>query len=210
MKPYHPATYVSVLALLGILLLAPKLGYAQNEIPVRFNYNVTSGLSLGAIEPASQDTVPLPRKVMMRSVILPGWGQYTNKQAWKIPIVYGLIGGLSYYAYFANTRFTGYRAAYYNSFDGNDDFKFGQTPGWIDPNVSQDFLRTSRDFYRNRRDFLIVTVFLAYVLNFVDAYVYAQMRDFDVSDDLSSRIEIGPSVPIAEKPTLGFTFKLRF
>jgi hypothetical protein len=196
--------------LLWMIVLPPAESFAQREFAVNFNYNITSGLSLGSFEEAKSDTVPLPRKVMMRSVILPGWGQYTNRQAWKIPIVYGLLGGLSYYAYFADTRYAGYRAAYYNSFEVNDDFKFGQTPGWIDPNVSQDFLRTSRDFYRNRRDFLIVTVFLAYVLNFVDAYVYAHMRDFDVSDDLSSRIEIGPSMPVATQPTLGFTFKLNF
>jgi hypothetical protein len=170
-----------------------------------------SGLRFSdTMDTAEQDTVPLPRNVMMQSVILPGWGQYTNRQVWKIPIVYGLIGGLSYYAYWAHTQYSGYRAAFYNSDPENDDFRFGQTPSWVDPNAPSDFYRNSRDFFRNRRDFLIVTVVLSYVLNIVDAYVYAHMRDFDVSDDLSSRIQISPSSDLAAGPNLGLTLKLRF
>ncbi len=136
---------------------------------------------------AVRDTVPNPRDVMMRSVILPGWGQYTNRQIWKIPLVYGLIGGIGAYAWYADTRYRGFRAAFYNSFPENDDFRFGETPDWISPDSSTEFLRDSRNFFRNRRDFLILATVLAYGLNIIDAYVFAHMRDFDVSDDLSSR-----------------------
>jgi len=147
---------------------------------------------------------------MYRSMMIPGWGQITNNQIWKVPIVYALIGGLTYYSIYANSRYQGYRAAFYNSFEANDDFRFGQTPDWIDPNAPQNLLRSNRDFYRNRRDFLFVTVFLAYVLNVVDAYVYAHMRDFDVSDDLSARINIGPDVLLADRSRLGVSMRIRF
>lgn len=142
---------------------------------------------------AERDTVPNPRDVMLRSLMLPGWGQYTNGEIWKIPIVYGLIGGLGYYAYFADTRYRGYRAAFYNAFEQNTDFRFGPTPSWIPAGATTEFLRSSRDFYRNRRDFLIFTTVLAYGLNVLDAYVFAHMRDFDVSDDLS--FHAGPQQP---------------
>lgn len=46
-------------------------------------------------------------------------------------------------------------------------------------------IRNQRDFLRNRRDFIYVTIGLAYLLNVVDAYVYAHLRPFDVSDNLS-------------------------
>ena len=136
---------------------------------------------------APQDTVPQPKKVLLRSLMLPGWGQYTNRQYWKIPLVYALIGGVAYYAYYANSQYAGYRAAFYNSFSENEDFRFGPTPSWINPNLSSDFLRAQRNFYRNRRDFLIIGTVLAYGLNVLDAYIFAHMRDFDVSDDLSLR-----------------------
>ncbi|AXI99999.1 hypothetical protein CYPRO_0716 [Cyclonatronum proteinivorum] len=142
---------------------------------------------------AERDTVPNPRDVMLRSLMLPGWGQYTNREVWKIPIVYGLIGGLGYYAYFADSRYRGYRAAFYNGFEQNTDLRFGPTPSWIPEGATPDFLRSSRDFYRNRRDFLIFTTVLAYGLNVLDAYVFAHMRDFDVSDDLS--FHAGPQQP---------------
>ncbi len=164
----------------------------------------------GSASEAVNDTVPHPRKVMIRSAILPGWGQHTNRQAWKIPIVYGLIGGLSYYAYFAHTRYEGYRAAFYNSNPDNTDFRFGPTPGWIQEGAPAQFYRTSRDFYRNRRDFLIVTVFLSYILNVVDAYVFAHMRDFDVSDDLSARIKVEPATDLVYQPNIGLTMQIRF
>ncbi|MCH8557026.1 MAG: DUF5683 domain-containing protein [Balneolia bacterium] len=156
--------------------------------------DVTFALKADALESAERDTVPLPRDVMFRSLILPGWGQYTNRQSWKIPLVYALIGGVAYYSYYADTRYRGYRAAFYNSNPENTDFRFGGTPSWIDPNASPDFLRESRNFFRNRRDFLIIATVLSYGLNVLDAYVFAHMRDFDVSDDLSSRsFEIGSS-----------------
>src|SRR5690625_4951921 len=40
------------------------------------------------------DSLPSPNSVMYKSMIIPGWGQITNRQIWKVPIVYGLLGGL--------------------------------------------------------------------------------------------------------------------
>jgi len=202
--------YLTVLSLfVSFTLFIQSNATAQSHI----NFQLTGHSSINlseAISTAEQDTVPHPRKVMMRSVMLPGWGQYTNRQAWKIPLVYGLIGGLSYYAYFAHTRYEGYRAAFYNSNPDNTDFRFGQTPGWIQEGAPAQFYRTSRDFYRNRRDFLIVTVVLSYVLNVVDAYVFAQMRDFDVSDDLAARVSLEPVSDLAHQPNIGLSMKIRF
>lgn len=175
------------------------------------NSKLVSNLSFvnSAFANPPKDSIPDPRMVMRRSMVLPGWGQYTNRQFWKIPLVYGLIGGLSYYAYFSHTRFSGYRTAFYNVQPENTDFRFGATPSWIDPNAPPQFYRTSRDFYRNRRDFFIVTVAFAYILNFVDAYVYAHMRDFDVSDDLASRVSITPEPLLAQKTYPGLRLNIR-
>lgn len=164
----------------------------------------------GTFEQARRDTVPEPRKVMLRSLMLPGWGQYTNRQSWKIPLVYGLIGGVAYYAYYADDRYRGYRAAFYNSVDENQDLRFGPTPSWINPNLSGDFLRSQRNFYRNRRDFLIIATVLAYGLNVLDAYIFAHMRDFDVGDDLSFRaVHLDPRAVVA-LPVPALQLRIRF
>jgi len=144
------------------------------------------------VSDSTREVYPDPKAVLRRSLIIPGWGQITNKQAWKVPIVYGLIGGLGYYSVYLTKQYHDYRAAYYNSFDSNSDFRFGETPDYlVGQNAS--LLKSNRDFLRNRRDFIYVTVFLSYVLNAVDAYVFAHLRPFDVSDDLSMNRSFNPN-----------------
>lgn len=136
---------------------------------------------------------PSPKMVLRRSLIIPGWGQVTNGQTWKVPIVYGLIGGLTYYSVYLTKQYHDYRAAYYNSFDTNTDFKFGATPAYL-ANANVSSLQSNRNFLRNRRDFIYVTVVLAYALNIIDAYVFAHLRSFDVSDDLSMNTSLKPEL----------------
>lgn len=125
-------------------------------------------------------------------MIIPGWGQITNKQVWKVPMVYGLIGGLTYYSVSLTKDYHDYRAAYYNLNSDNQDFKFGPTPAYLE-NANLASLLNQRDFLRNKRDFIYVTIGLAYILNFIDAYVFAHLRPFDVSDDLSVNMNWIPS-----------------
>ena len=132
------------------------------------------------------DRLPYPNQILRKSLILPGLGQHHNDQSWKIPLIYGLIGGLSYYSLFLTKQYHDYQAAYYNAVTDNDDLRFGPTPDRLmGANTSQ--LKSNRNFLRNRRDFMYVTIGLAYALNAVDAYVYAHLSTFDVSDDLSLR-----------------------
>lgn len=141
----------------------------------------------------TDNTFPDPKKVLRRSLIIPGWGQVTNKQAWKVPIIYGLIGGLSYYSYWLNENYKDFRAAFYNLNPNTpNDFKFGPTPSYISSNADLNSLRTNRNFYRNRRDFIFITIALSYALNAIDAYVFAHLRSFDVSDDLSMNTSLTP------------------
>lgn len=135
---------------------------------------------------------PNPKAVMRKSMLVPGWGQITNKQVWKVPIVYGLIGGLTYYSISLTKDYHDFRAAYYNLNSDNQDFKFGPTPAYLE-NINSASLLNQRDFLRNRRDFIYVSIALAYILNFVDAYVFAHLRPFDVSDDLSLNTNFTPS-----------------
>src|SRR5699024_1022372 len=45
-----------------------------------------------------QNSYPDPYSVLYKSMIIPGWGQIVNRQVWKVPIIYGLLGGLSWYS----------------------------------------------------------------------------------------------------------------
>jgi hypothetical protein len=143
-------------------------------------------------------------------MIIPGWGQIVNRQAWKVPIVYGLLGGLTYYSIYLTQKYHDYRAAYYNlnPQQPNKDFRFGPTPSYISEDANLNQLKSIRNTYRNRRDLVYVGIVLAYGLNIIDAYVFAHMRSFDVSRDLSVRTRVQPGITDQAAP--GLTLSIDF
>lgn len=159
-----------------------------------FSYDEHAGFYLEENDDERQE-FPEPKSVMYKSMMIPGWGQIINRQIWKVPIIYALFAGVGYYNYTLTVEYRGYRAAYYNATRGEDtDYKFGRTPDFIPDGLSTQQLRDTRDNLRNRRDFSYIIMVMAYGLNVLDAYVYAHMRSFDVSDDLSARTVISPEI----------------
>lgn len=157
---------------------------------------------------SQKEQFPKPKSVMFKSLMVPGWGQIVNKQAWKVPIVYGLFAGIGYYTYNVHQDYKDYRAAYYNSQRGEDtDFKFGPTPERLQ-GLNSNQLQSNRNNLRNRRDLMFVVFLLAHGLNGVDAYVFAHMRSFDVSDDLSARATFSPDIIASSAPGLKLSLQL--
>ena len=158
---------------------------------------------------SNRSELPTPRSVLFKSMMVPGWGQVENRQIWKVPIIYGMFVGVGVYAGYLNGQYQDYRAAFYNLNQGEDnDFRFGPTPERLQ-NVNSNQLQSIRDNYRNQRDFMFVVMGLAYGLNILDAYVYAHMRGFDVSDDLSARTVIGPTLIADGRPGLSLSISLQ-
>jgi hypothetical protein len=152
----------------------------------------------------ARDTVPEPRSVMLKSLAVPGWGQVVNEQRWKVPLIYAALGGIVAYQIYSHDRYAGYRAAYYNSLAANTDERFGPTPDWVPAGQPSTLYRANRDLFRNRRDMAVVYVGLAWGFNALDAYIYAHLKDFDVSDDVSMRVGLG----LEQVPTLRFTIPI--
>lgn len=171
------ATFIAFFFVLSTEFVSAQSGYSKFQF-VPQNFSIVNDAQ------KVTEVYPSPSAVLRRSLIIPGWGQITNKQAWKVPIVYSMLGGLAYYSTVLTRDYHDYRAAYYNATSGSLDLKFGATPAYLD-GLNVNSLRSQRDFLRNRRDFIYVTIGLAYILNVVDAYVFAHLRPFDVSDDLS-------------------------
>jgi hypothetical protein len=55
---------------------------------------------------------------------------------------------------------------------------------------------------------MFVVLVLAHGLNAVDAYVFAHMRSFDVSDDLTARAAISPDLLASSAPGIKLSFQL--
>jgi hypothetical protein len=121
--------------------------------------------------------------------VLPGWGQAYNRQWYKIPFVYGAIGGLTASAIYNGKWFERYNKAYlYAAFITDDPHPY---PQYADEyqryeGISAVRLQAERDRALRNRDLSIIGVGIAYALTLLDAYVNGHLRDFDVSADLSA------------------------
>lgn len=125
-----------------------------------------------------------PRKATLLSVAVPGLGQAYNKKYWKIPVIYGLAGLMTYFIVDNNKQYTIYKTAYSVRLDGD--------PATIDKfegTYRDEDLKTLKDYYRRNRDLSIIALGMTYILNIVDAAVDAHLYYFDVSDDLSMKIQ---------------------
>lgn len=171
---------------------------AQNNLQSSAAYNLNNN--------NAQQKFPDPVSVLYKSMIIPGWGQIQNKQIWKVPIIYGLFAGIGAYTIFLHSEYSDYRAAAYNLQRGEDtDFKFGPTPDRLS-GLGLNQLQSVRNSYRNQRDFMFIVMGLAYALNVIDAYVFAHMRSFDVSEDLSMNTTVAPVLLSDLSPGLSLSF----
>ncbi|OAQ40401.1 hypothetical protein A5893_05485 [Pedobacter psychrophilus] len=143
-----------------------------------------------------------PRKAVLRSAILPGWGQARNRKWWKVPLVYGGFVGLGLIYNFNNKFYketlaeSQFRKANPNL--GRDSsFLFSQYRGIPDNQIFG-----AKDFYRRNRDLSLYSMVGFWGLQMVDAYIDAKLATFDVSDDLT--LKVSPSIYSPTYGSLGF------
>lgn len=122
---------------------------------------------------------PLPGKATIYSILCPGLGQIYNGELFKVPIYWGcLIGSV----YFLNTNNINYKR-----------FKRIHNEATTDPNysggISGETAKWYRDVYRRYRDYSIVATAAFYLLQVIDANVFAYMHDFEVDDKITMNVE---------------------
>ena len=108
---------------------------------------------------------------VLRSAIIPGWGQVYNEAYWKVPVIWGVLGYLMYDWKYCNDLYTKYRDLYSAS---------------IPVNPNSTYLN-EREFYKDERDLFAVFIGLTYFLNLIDSYVDAQLFDFSVDRAMPMR-----------------------
>ncbi|GAB2691907.1 hypothetical protein GCM10011495_00870 [Hymenobacter frigidus] len=158
-----------------------------------------------------------PGKAALLAALLPGAGQIYNRRYWKLPLVYGALGGVLYGEYFYQSRYREFADAVNAVEVDPSNLQNVNDLGLVRANAAKvpslDGLRSGVVFYRGNRDIFYLYIGLAYSLQIVDALVDAHLRDFDVSDDLTFHWEpILMSVPgqAAALPTApGLSFALR-
>lgn len=145
-----------------------------------------------------------PTKAVLLS-LLPGAGQIYNGQAWKIPIIYGALGGVGYFTYTYYTQMKAFKDEYLSRRAGNEPQLEGYT-NYPVTSIYNLYQSNNKSF----QTFVLITV-AVYGLNLIDAYVFGHLYDFQVSDDLSLNLApsfaIDPVNPAGLSPTLQLTLR---
>ena len=150
---------------------------------------------------------PDPKKAVLMALV-PGLGQIYNRKFWKLPIVYGGLMGCMSAVTWNNRNYQDYSTAYKDIMidaeepnrpveefhtSWQDFLGIGYDPKeWVTNTNFQTQLKNRKDYYRRYRDLSIIITVGVYALSIIDAYVDAQLFDFDISPDLSMHWE--PSV----------------
>ena len=143
-----------------------------------------------------------PTKALLLSII-PGAGQIYNGQAWKVPIFYAALGAMGYLVYTNYTEMMMFKNEYltigYNGRSTLDGYY-----GYPGSSIYNLYQSSNKNF---QRYILITTAVYAFIL--LDAYVFAHLYDFQVSDDLSLNISPSftsiPTSDFAMAPTLSLS-----
>ena len=147
---------------------------------------------------------PDPIRAVWMGLIIPGYGQIYNRSYWKLPIVYGGLMGCIYAVTWTNGKYQSYKEAYRDivtdevlSTDPTRSYNAVLPTGYTIATLGGKdsytrYLQSQQSSTRRYRDLSIVATVVVYALTLIDAYVDAQLHDFDISEDLS--IDVTPQI----------------
>ena len=139
--------------------------------------------------------VPNPTKATWMALVFPGGGQIYNKKYWKLPIFYAGFAGCAYALTWNNRMYKDYFSAYKDAMNNNWTAKSitelipKRYLERTSANQVTELLRKRKDTYRRYRDISVFAFIAVYALSVIDAYVDAELSNFDISPDLSMRVE---------------------
>ena len=128
------------------------------------------------------ETEPNPGRATLYSALLPGLGQIYNGELFKVPIYWGcLIGSVSFLLN-NNTNYVRFKRIH-NEATSPDPAVSSNVP------IAGETAKWYRDVYRRYRDYSIVATLAFYMLQIIDANVFAYMHDFEVDDNITMNVE---------------------
>ncbi len=139
--------------------------------------------------------VPDPKRALWLALVIPGAGQIYNRKYWKLPIFYGGFLGCTYALMWNQQMYKDYSQAYIDIMD--DDPNTHSYTNMLPPNYDitgledrfKTIFKNKKDRYRRWRDYAAFSFVGVYLLSVIDAYVDAQLSQFDISKDLSLNVK---------------------
>lgn len=149
----------------------------------------------GKVKLPKKAFVPNPQRALWLSLVLPGAGQIYNRKYWKLPILYGGFLGCAYALMWNQQMYRDYSQAYLDIMD--DDPNTNSYLDMLPPRYDitgreeqfKNIFKRKKDFYRRYRDLSAFCFVGVYLLSVIDAYVDAQLSEFDITPDLSLSVE---------------------
>ncbi len=139
---------------------------------------------------------PDPKRALWLALVLPGAGQIYNRKYWKLPIIYGGFIGCIYALSWNNMMYKDYSQAYLDIMDNdpgtasyNKFLHLGAEVNSSNEERYKEIFKNRKDKYRRWRDLSIFVMIGVYALSVIDAYVDAELSAFDISKDLSLKVE---------------------
>lgn len=139
---------------------------------------------------------PEAKRAMWLALVLPGAGQIYNRKYWKLPIIYGGFVGCAYAITWNNQMYHDYSQAYLDIMDDdpntqsyNQFLHLGATIDASNIDRYKEIFRKRKDKFRRWRDMGVFVMIGVYAFSVIDAYVDASLSEFDISDDLTLRVE---------------------
>ena len=163
-----------------------------------------AGDTLMKVQPAKKEVAqdfsqwrPDPKRALWLALVIPGGGQIYNRKYWKLPLVYGGFIGCLYAMNWNNNMYKDYSQAYLDLSDNDpntqsyNQFLHLGAKITTDSDVQRykDLFKKRKDRYRRWRDLSFFVLVGVYALSVIDAYVDAELSVFDISKDLSLKVE---------------------
>ena len=140
------------------------------------------GSLMDGIVSFESDKEPLAGRATLYSALLPGLGQIYNGELFKVPIYWGGLLVSSHLAMNFNTNYKRFKRIH-NQATSDDPTISADVP------IDGETAKWYRDVYRRYRDYSIVATAAVYLLQIIDANVFAYMHDFEVTDDITMNVE---------------------
>ena len=131
-----------------------------------------------------------PHVAIVRSAMIPGWGQAYNKQYWKIPLIYGALGTTAAIFFYNLKTYNQLRQAYIVLETDTSANAIYQIPAYL-RYISAPAIQSYRNEFRQNLDYSVMFFLIFWGVNVIDATVSAHLKSFDVGNDLS--LEIKPT-----------------
>ncbi|MBO4268692.1 MAG: hypothetical protein J5869_04910 [Bacteroidaceae bacterium] len=191
------------------------IDYASPAGSGRLTWKEKDSIQTAMLYRTAPEWEPDPRKAVWMSLLFPGGGQIYNRKYWKLPIVYGGFVGCIYALTWNQSTYMDYQNAYVDIMDNDPTTKSYEDflpPHYEIDSYTTDWLKEvfkkRKDKYRRYRDLSIFAFAGMYIISAIDAYVDAELSHFDISSDLSLRVE--PSIIIDHRGAASSGFSLAF